>query len=175
MEIPATMALLHERLGPLLEGEDAIAPLPNADIMVRVSAAGLVAAAAILKEDLGFTTLMNHLGVDYGDSMAVIYNLHAPRLARKVTLKVRLDRSAPGVPTLGTVFPGSGWFERESFDLLGIVFYGHRNLRRLLLPEDWVGHPLRKDYVFPERYGGIDMRRPDPLAPSGAAAEASGG
>ena len=174
-DIPATMALLRERLGPLLEGGEAVTPLPNADIMVRVSPQGLVAVASILKTDLGFTTLMNHLGVDYGDRMAVMYNLFAPLSGRKVTLQVLLDRAAPGVPSLEPVFRGIGWFERETYDLLGIVFHGHLNLRRLLLPGDWVGHPLRKDYVFPERYGGIDLRRPDPLAPGGESVEISGG
>lgn len=167
-DIAAVMALLQERLGGLLEGDGPITPLPNADIMVRVARGGLPAAARILKDELGFTTLMNHLGVDYGDRLAVIYNLFSPLHGAKATLKAVLDRAEAAAPTLVTVFPGAAWFERESYDLLGITFVGHGNLKRLLLPDDWEGHPLRKDYVFPTSYGGVDMRRADPLAPNAA-------
>ncbi len=68
----------------------------------------------------------------------------------------RLD---PQLPTVSTVWPFGDWLEREAFDLMGVNFVGHGDLRRLLMPEDWVGHPLRKDFVEPEEYHGISTRR----------------
>ena len=55
------------------------------------------------------------------------------------------------------IYPVAGYHEREAYDLLGIVFEGHSDLRRILLPEDWPGHPLRKDYVYPDSYHGIKV------------------
>lgn len=75
-------------------------------------------------------------------------NYHLVSIARrdKVRLKVRLSGDDPVVDTLVTVWPGANWLEREIFDLFGIRFSGHPDLRRILLPEDWEGHPLRRDY-----------------------------
>jgi len=104
---------------------------------------------------------MNQLGADYGDRMAVIYNLYSPALKEKITVKVYLDREQPEIASLERAFPGIGWYERETYDMLGIRFSGHSNLKRLLLPEDWTGYPLRKDYVYPTNYNGIDTPRED--------------
>jgi NADH:ubiquinone oxidoreductase subunit C len=76
----------------------------------------------------------------------VVYNLFSYRTKEHLSLKVRLGRDAPEVPTATGVFPGADWLEREVWDLFGVRFAGHPNLKRLLLPEGWVGHPLRKDY-----------------------------
>ena len=70
-------------------------------------------------------------------------------------LKVDLPRDNPRVPTLAGVWKVANWQEREVFDLLGVIFEGHSDLRRIMLPEDWVGYPLRKDYVEEEEYHGI--------------------
>ncbi len=137
--------------------------MKNNDLMVAVEAASLRDAAAVLKNDaaLQFSTLMNHLGADYGDRLAVIYNLYSPLLRRKITLKAFVDREKPEVESLEPLFPGIGWFERETFDMLGIRFAGHLNLKRLLLPDDWEGFPLRKDYVYPAEYQSIETARAD--------------
>jgi NADH-quinone oxidoreductase subunit C len=160
--LPECAALIRQRLG-----QDAVIveEMKNDDIMVVVDKDRIVAAAGLLKNDpeLRFSTLMNHLGVDYGDRMAVIYNLYSTELRRKLTLKAYLDRAVPEVETLRHVFRGVDWFERETFDLFGIRFSGHVNLKRLLLPEDWEGFPLRKDYVYPESYRGIATGRTDLL------------
>lgn len=75
----------------------------------------------------------------------VVYHLVSPHRRARVRLKVRADKDVE-VPSLTPVFPGAGWPEREVYDLFGIVFDGHEDLRRLMMPEDWEGHPLRKDY-----------------------------
>ena len=63
----------------------------------------------------------------------------------------------PEVPSVAAVYNSADWHEREQYDLLGIMFTGHPDLRRLLLPEEWIGHPLRKDYVYPSSHGGIPL------------------
>ncbi|MBZ5544231.1 MAG: NADH-quinone oxidoreductase subunit C [Acidobacteriia bacterium] len=76
----------------------------------------------------------------------VVYHLLALDTFRRLRLKVRLPGDAPRVDSVVPVWPGANAFERETFDLLGIRFEGHPNLSRILLPEEWEGHPLRKDY-----------------------------
>ena len=75
----------------------------------------------------------------------VVYHLVSPHRRQRVRLKVRVHTDQP-IDSLTPVFPGAGWPERELYDLFGIVFEGHQDLRRLMMPEDWEGHPLRKDY-----------------------------
>jgi NADH-quinone oxidoreductase subunit C len=70
-------------------------------------------------------------------------------------VEVRVDRDSPHIPTVSDVWPAANWHEREAFDLLGIVFDNHPDLRRILCCDDWVGHPLRKDYAFPMAYHDI--------------------
>jgi NADH-quinone oxidoreductase subunit C len=75
----------------------------------------------------------------------VVYHLVSPHRRARIRLKVQLAAGQP-LKTISTVWPGAGWPEREVYDLFGIVFDGHEDLRRLMMPEDWEGHPLRKDY-----------------------------
>jgi len=107
----------------------------------------------------------------------------------KAHLRVRLDRQAPVLPTLTTIWPAANWHERECFDLFGVRFEGHPDLRRILLPEDWVGHPLRKDYaderMVPYTDYGVEEKvvkaaarpaaAPKPAPPRPAAPAAEGG
>ena len=75
----------------------------------------------------------------------LVYHLVSPHRRARVRLKVRLD-AGESIESLTSLFPGAGWPEREVYDLFGIVFDGHADLRRLMMPDDWEGHPLRKDY-----------------------------
>ncbi len=88
-----------------------------------------------------------------------VYNLSSYPHRHLFTLKVDTPRDNPVVPTVSGLWSHADWQEREVFDLLGVVFEGHPDLRRILMPEDWPGHPLRKDFVEPEEYHGISTSR----------------
>lgn len=104
-------------------------------------------------------------GVDYGvdeNMFGVVYHLASIPYKTQLTLKVRKyhDRTRddlPSFPSVTTVWQTADWHEREAFDLLGIYFEGHPDLRRILLPDDWEGYPLRKDYKAQEYYHGIKV------------------
>ncbi len=111
----------------------------------------LVAAAGQCRDNpaLKFDLITDATCVDrYPHEPRFEVNYHLVSIPRKdkVRLKVRLSGSDPVADTLTTVWPGANWLEREIFDLFGIQFTGHPDLRRILLPEDWEGHPLRRDY-----------------------------
>jgi NADH-quinone oxidoreductase subunit C len=88
----------------------------------------------------------------------VVYHLLAIEKNERLRLKVRLPGSNPSVESMVPVWPSANAFEREVFDLMGVCFLGHPDLRRILCPEEWVGHPLRKDYEMPAEYHGIRAR-----------------
>ena len=117
-----------------------------------VDAGQLVAAGGALKA-AGFTVLVDALPVDYmprEPRFEMTYLLLNPggngKPAARLRLKVRVSGTDPRLPTISEVWPAANWAEREAFDLFGILFDGHPDLRRILLPEDWEGFPLRKDY-----------------------------
>jgi NADH-quinone oxidoreductase subunit C len=135
----------------------------GAEPAIRVRPADVVAVATFLKTDpaLAFDCLSNQSGVDYPkrDEIEVVYHLYSYALSHAAVLKVGVPRNAPRLATVATVWRTAIWQEREIFDLLGVELVGHPDLRRVLLPEDWVGHPLRKDYVEPTEYHGISTKR----------------
>lgn len=96
-------------------------------------------------------------GVDYkaGEPLGVSYHLTSLAHKHWACFKVFTPRDNPVVPSVVDIFPGVDWHEREAFDMYGIRFEGHPNLRRILCAEDWEGWPLRKDYKFPDSYHGI--------------------
>ena len=106
---------------------------------------------------LSFDWLANLSGVDYAadDKMAVVYDLYSFDLKHAFAVKVYTERAKPTVPSVIDLWPAADWHEREAFDMFGIDFPGHPDLRRILCAEDWEGFPLRKDYVFPREYHGI--------------------
>lgn len=115
--------------------------------------------ALFLRDDpsLAFDSLMSLSGVDYKDRFAVACHLHSMKHGHVIGVKTFLPREAPSLPSVESVWAAANFMERETFDLFGIVFEGSSDLRRILLPEDWEGHPLRKDYVYPESYHGIKV------------------
>ena len=85
-------------------------------------------------------------GVDYKDRIEVVYVLYSMTHKHRYTLKCRLPRENPRISTVESVWSVANWHEREAYDMFGIVFEGHSDLRRILCPDDWEGYPLRKDY-----------------------------
>ncbi len=115
--------------------------------------------------DYHFDYLECITGIDFPDDnlIHVIYHLYSYTKKHRVVLKCFVDREDPALPTLNDVWRAANWQERECYDLLGVLFDGHPDLRRLLLPDDWEGHPLRKDYEEPDEYHGIPTVRPNPV------------
>jgi len=126
---------------------------------VVVSPEALIGVARFLRDDpaMRFDSLMCLSGVDYKDRFAVAYHLYSMALKHQIGLKVFLPRDNPSVASVDAVWPAANFMERETYDLYGIVFTGSKDLRRILLPEDWEGHPLRKDYKYPDFYHGIKV------------------
>ena len=109
-------------------------------------------------EKLAFDSLMCLSGVDYtGGKLGIVYHLHSMKRGHKITLKVEVPVANPHCGSVESIWKTANWHEREAFDLFGIVFDGHPDLRRILLPDDWEGHPLRKDYLLPEFYHGMKV------------------
>lgn len=99
-------------------------------------------------------------GIDNGPesgTMEVLYHLDGITTGLQLALKVIIDRTSPAVPSLCNLWKSADWLERETYDMYGILFTGHPDLRRILLPADWEGHPLRKDHVVQETYHGVTV------------------
>jgi NADH-quinone oxidoreductase subunit C len=86
------------------------------------------------------------LGFDREPRFEVIYSLYSPTTYRRIVVKAQVDEDDATIDTVSDVYPSANWPEREIFDLFGISFNGHPDQRRIMMPDDWVGHPLRKDY-----------------------------
>ena len=155
---------LHARLRARFG--DAIGDLAGArrdNFCASVTPAAIADVCRFAKDDpeLAFDCLSNLSGVDYPKRavIEIVYNLYSYRHRHLFALKVGAPRDNPVVPTVSAVWAHADWQEREAFDLLGVTFTGHPDLRRILMPEDWPGHPLRKDFVEPEEYHGISTSR----------------
>ncbi|HXV84339.1 MAG TPA: NADH-quinone oxidoreductase subunit C [Candidatus Binatia bacterium] len=129
----------------------------------KVTPEAIVEISRFLRDEpsFKFQVLSDLTAVDWPkeEKIQVVYHLYSYVNKSQIVLKVDLPRDNPRVPTLEGVWKVANWFEREVFDLFGVVFDGHNDLRRIMLPEDWVGHPLRKDYVEQEEYDGISTQR----------------
>ena len=121
------------------------------ELGVYIDRAFIRDACSLLKNDpeLQFTFLSDITCVDWYPSeprFEVVYHLLSMARKKRLRLKVKVAGDDPSVESVTSVWPGANYFEREIYDLFGVRFSGHPNLRRILMPEDWEGHPLRKDY-----------------------------
>ena len=124
---------------------------------VAVPADRLLEVCEFCRDDrnLRFNLLSMISGVDRKDRLQAVYHLDSTVHKHWVVLHVDCDSDAPVVPSVHALWPAANWHERETYDLMGIVFEGHPSLRRILCSEDWEGHPLRKDYQMPDEFRGI--------------------
>ena len=167
---------LKKKFGDLIVGSN----LTNVDPWVEVAPEGLVDVCQFLKTDkdtqfnlLNCVTVVDYFEPDpkkaaktgWTPHLEVVYHLSSTVKKHSLVLKVTLPRwkddvegRLPEVPTVSGVWRTADWHERETFDLSGVNFTGHPDLRRILCPEDWVGYPLRKDYEMPLEYHGMRGR-----------------
>ena len=117
---------------------------------IKLDAGALLGVCEMLHAQHGFDYLADITAIDWKDRIEVVYQLTALASNTKIALRVDLDEQKPEVNSLASVWKGANYQEREVFDLFGVIFTGHPDLRRILLPEDWEGYPLRKDYVIPD-------------------------
>ncbi len=122
------------------------------DPFIKIPAESLVEVAKFLKHDPRLDFKMFHClsAVDYDETFASVLHLYSLQLRHKVVIRTDCPRETPTIPSLAEVWKGANWHERESYDLMGIVYEGHPDLKRILLSDDWEGHPLRKDYEMPD-------------------------
>jgi NADH-quinone oxidoreductase subunit C len=146
----AVVALVQEKLGDRVRD---VAEGPDCTTLV-IDRESLIDLAMYLRDEprLRFDRLVDVCGVDYLSQertprFAVVCHVYSPSLHRYLRLRVPVEEDDPRVPSLTGVWAGADWFERETFDLFGIQFDGHPDLKRILMPDDWEGFPLRKDYV----------------------------
>jgi NADH-quinone oxidoreductase subunit C len=154
---------IHQRLKARFEANVGDCDFQAKNPFVRVEPAAILEVCRFLRDDpdLRFDVLSNETGVDYKAKgvIEVVYHLYSYPHRHAIVLKVDAPRDQPVVPSVEAVWKAANWLEREIYDLLGVTFEGHPDLRRLLMPEDWIGYPLRKDFVEPEEYHGISTRR----------------
>ncbi|WP_158941908.1 NADH-quinone oxidoreductase subunit C [Granulicella sp. S190] len=120
----------------------------RAELTITVARESIVAAAMAVQQ-AGYNFLEDVTAVDWYPSeprFQITYHILSHSLKERIRLAVRLDGDAAALDSITSVWPSANFYEREVFDLFGVHFGGHPNLRRIMMPEDWNGHPLRKDY-----------------------------
>jgi NADH-quinone oxidoreductase subunit C len=146
-----TLERLREALGPLETSEF------RGDTRAIVPREKAFAALKLAKEELGFDLLVDVTCVDYlnypdaKDRFGLVYLLASTATNERLTVRVFLNEPALNVPSVVPLWAGANWMEREVFDMFGIVFDGHPDLRRILMPEEFAAYPLRKDYPLQGR------------------------
>lgn len=144
------------------EFEDSILSMEEVvlDSFILIAPEATADIARYLAEDseMAFDSLMCLSGVDLGvkeESLELVYHLFSMTHRHTIVLKTILPKEDPHIPSVEHIWKTANWHEREAYDLYGITFEGHSDLRRILMPEDWDGYPLRKDYKDPEFYRGM--------------------
>ena len=127
---------------------------------IIVESDSLLALVTILKDnlDLDFDFLMCITSIDNGksDNFTVVYNFYSNKHKHSCDVRVIVD-DGDQIPSISSLWKSADWHEREAYDLMGIVFENHPNLKRILLPDDWDGYPLRKNYEVADYYHGVPV------------------
>ena len=157
-ELPELLDTIQAELDDLLVGSQ----IAHGDLTIEVLATDIVEVLSKLRDgaETRFVSFLDLCGVDYPERKArfdVVYHLLSPRNNQRVRVKLQTDEVTP-VPTVTSVFPGAAWYEREAYDLYGILFTGHPDLRRILTDYGFEGHPLRKDFPVS---GFVEVRYDD--------------
>ncbi|MFQ5616282.1 MAG: NADH-quinone oxidoreductase subunit C [Anaerolineales bacterium] len=141
---------LHETQQILAGRFDGEAGTFRGDLRLTITPAQIVAAATALREEFGFELLSDITAVDYWPQpeprFHLVYQFSSVQHNCRLEVRVPVSGEEPAVSTISDVYWNANWYEREIYDLMGIRFEGHPDLRRILMPDDWEGHPLRKDY-----------------------------
>ncbi len=114
---------------------------------VSLTPESVLPVARYLKQDLGYAHPVLATAVDWKDRVEVVWHVGNLQTNQLLAFKTSLGVEDPRVASVTPVWAGMDWHEREAYDLMGVIFEGHPDLRRILLPDDWEGHPLRKDYT----------------------------
>lgn len=143
------------------------------EVTLFITREALLPLAEALRDEFGVQMLIDITAVDYFPQETprfhLVYQLYALEANFLLRLRLPVDAVELKVPTLSGIYPSANWYEREVFDMFGIAFEGHPDLRRIIMPYDWQGHPLRKDYPlgyeevqFTFNYEEIQVRKPQP-------------
>jgi len=119
------------------------------ELTLEIAPAKIASVCGFLKYDQKFIRLSTVTAVDRYPAeprFELVYHLHSIERNERLRLKARVSGKEPSIESVCPVWRGANWYEREVFDLFGITFIGHPELRRIMMPDDWEGHPLRKDY-----------------------------
>jgi NADH-quinone oxidoreductase subunit C len=142
--IPVVAALVTAQPEAVVGGKS-----DHGELTLEITPERIVEVCRFLKEDQKFARVSTVTAVDWYPEeprFDVVYHLHSPERNERLRLKCRLPGANPEIDSVTLVWRGANWYERETFDLFGIRFRNHPNLQRIMLPADWEGHPLRKDY-----------------------------
>ena len=156
--VPDSLGPFVERFASVIRSAESF----RGDLCFDIAPESVKGVAQMLKSEMGFCVLMDLFGMDYSqflrsgkvaaeacdfpDGLAVVYIFYAVDTGTRVRIRARLSADSPVIDSLSEVFAAANWFEREAFDLFGVIFLGHPNLTRILCHKDFSGHPLRKDY-----------------------------
>src|ERR1039458_8857951 len=141
--------LRENPLAAALDGMATTGKFAFGELTIEIEPARILDALRLLKHELQFERLTSVTGVDrfpVEPRFEVVYHLQSVARNQRLRLKVRLPGDNPEIESAVPVYRGANWYERETFDLFGVRFLNHPDLTRIMMPEDWPGHPLRKDY-----------------------------
>lgn len=143
--------------------------IDRGELTLHIVPAKIAEVCQILRDDLSlrYELCSSVSGVDYiaeERRLHVVYHLTSMTYRRRIRLECAVTAADPRLPSVTTVYPTADWQERETYDMFGVIFDGHPNLTRILMPDDWDGHPQRKDYPLggvPVEYKGAEIPPPD--------------